>query len=136
MTYKLRVSDEYLDSYIAQCEELNTFTSNLEQSLKEESEKLRYMNIQKPAFIDSIGLFSKLQTRINTRKKEYHGDIISTANDIEKNLIDLMQLSVEMTYKYHEIMQQLDTSIDNPNRSKTAQGLEQAQKRIKYRKRG
>lgn len=132
MTYKLRVSDEYLDMYIAQCEELNTFTENLKQSLKDESEKLRYMNLQSPAFVDSVGLFSKLQTRINTNKKEYHGDVIGTANEIERNLIDLMQLSVEMTYKYNEIMTQIDTSTKNPKRSKTSLGLEQAKKRIKY----
>jgi len=135
MAYKLRVADSYLENYVKQCEELNSYRDSLKKSLENEKQDFNDFSLTKPTFFDSLSEFSELSSRINSNKQKYHGDVILSANDIQSKLIDLMQLSVEMTYKYQELMNMLcDEELDTEKRTKATQGLKQAKQRLKYQK--
>lgn len=135
MAYKLRVADSYLKDYVTQCEELNSYRDSLKKSLETEKKDFKSFSITKPTFYDSLSEFSGLLSHINEDKQNYHGDVIVSANDIQKKLIDLMQLSLEMNYKYQELVDLLnDDELPLEKRTRATQGLCEAKKRLKFLK--
>lgn len=131
MTYKLRIDDNHLQSYISQCENLNSYRKELKENIEAEKTNANRFDITNPSFLKSVERFSKIISDINTNKKRYYGDVIVTANSIQAELISLIQLSVEMTYKYKKLDLMLsDDTLDPEYQTLATQGLKQALERL------